>query len=57
VGGAPAPILGIAPVASGIEQINFQVPFETVLGAVSNVVEIRYQEISTYAIPRPAFSL
>ncbi len=50
VGGVPAPILAIAPLASGMQQINFQVPFE----AASNVVEIRYQGFSTFAFPQTA---
>ncbi len=50
VGGAPAPILAIAPIASGMQQINFQVPFE----AASNVVEIRYQGSSVFAFPQTA---
>ena len=50
VGGAPAPILTIAPLKSGMQLINFQVPFE----AASNVVEIRYQGFSTFAFPQTA---
>lgn len=50
VGGAPAPVLAVALVASGMQQINFQVPFE----AASNVVEIRYQGASTFAFPQTA---
>ena len=50
VGGASAPILAVAPVASGMQQINFQVPFE----AKSNVVEIRYQGVSIFAFPQTA---
>jgi uncharacterized protein (TIGR03437 family) len=48
VGGVAAPILAIAPVASGMQQINFQVPF----AAASNVVEIQYQGTSVVAIPQ-----
>lgn len=50
VGGAPAPILAVAPPASGMQQINFQVPFEATL----NIVEIRYQGSSTFAFPPTA---
>jgi hypothetical protein len=51
VGGFPAPILAVAniPVSNpvGMQQINFQVPFE----AQTNLVEVRYQGLSTF---RPA---
>ena len=50
VAGVAAPILAVAPVASGMEQINFQVPFE----AQSNAVEIRYQGSSVVAFPQYA---
>jgi len=50
VDGAPAPMLAIAPVGSGMQQINFQVPFE----AASNAVEIRYQGSSVLAFPQTA---
>jgi uncharacterized protein (TIGR03437 family) len=50
VDGVLAPILAVAPLASGMQQINFQVPFE----AASNVVEIRYQGSSTFAFPQTA---
>jgi uncharacterized protein (TIGR03437 family) len=50
VGGAPAPILAIEPLATGMQQINFQVPFE----AASNAVEIRYQGASVFAFPQTA---
>jgi uncharacterized protein (TIGR03437 family) len=48
VGGVAAPILAVAPLSSGMQQINFQVPFES----TSNVVEIRYQGSSTFAFPQ-----
>ena len=51
VGGFPAPILAVAniPVANplGMQQINFQVPFE----AQTNLVEVRYQGLSTFVLP------
>jgi uncharacterized protein (TIGR03437 family) len=54
VGGFPAPILAVAniPVANpvGMQQINFQVPFET----QTNLVEVRYQGLSTFVLPQPA---
>jgi uncharacterized protein (TIGR03437 family) len=50
VGGARAPILFVTPLASGMQQIDFQVPFE----AASNSVEIRYQGSSTSAFPQTA---
>jgi uncharacterized protein (TIGR03437 family) len=50
VGGIPAPILAVAPAASGMQQINFQVPF----AAASNVVELRYGGSSTFAFPQTA---
>ncbi len=58
VEGVPAPILAVAPVGSGTEQINFQVPFE-VKGSTQfryfettpNAVEIRYQGASVFAVP------
>lgn len=48
VGGAPAAILAVAPVESGMQQINFQVPFE----AQSNMLEIQYRGSSTFAFPQ-----
>jgi uncharacterized protein (TIGR03437 family) len=50
VDGVPAPILAVAPLASGMQQINFQVPFES----TTNNVEIRYQGSSTFASPQTA---
>lgn len=52
VAGVAAPILAVAPVANGMEQINFQVPFE----AASNAVEIRYQGSAVIAFPQYAGS-
>jgi uncharacterized protein (TIGR03437 family) len=58
VEGVPAPILAIAPVGSGMEQINFQVPFEVAastqfryIETTPNAVEIRYQGASVFAVP------
>ncbi|HEY7334274.1 MAG TPA: SBBP repeat-containing protein [Bryobacteraceae bacterium] len=48
VDGVPAPILTIAPLASGMERIDFQVPFE----AKSNTVEIRYRGSSVFGFPQ-----
>ncbi len=52
VDGKPAPLLAVAslPVANplGMQQINFQVPFE----AKSNLVEVRYNGISAFAMPQ-----
>ena len=52
VGGFPAPILAVAniPVSNplGMQQINFQVPFE----AQTNLVEVRYQGLSTFVLPQ-----
>jgi uncharacterized protein (TIGR03437 family) len=52
VDGFPAPLLAVAniPVSNplGMQQINFQVPFE----AQSNLVEVRYQGLSTYVLPQ-----
>jgi uncharacterized protein (TIGR03437 family) len=50
VDGVPAPLLAIAPLSSGAQQINFQVPFE----ASTNTVEVRYQGYSVYAFPQTA---
>ena len=54
VGGFPAPILAVAniPVSNplGMQQINFQVPFET----QTNLVEVRYQGLSTFVFPQVA---
>ena len=51
VDGFPAPLLAVAdiPVANpvGMQQINFQVPFE----AQTNLVEVRYQGLSTFVLP------
>ena len=43
VGGFPAPILAVTD-----SQINFQVPFET----QTNLVEVRYQGLSTFVLPQ-----
>jgi uncharacterized protein (TIGR03437 family) len=51
VGGVPAPILAVAPLASGMQQINFQVPVGTV---EFPLVEIRYQGSSVFAFPQTA---
>ena len=48
VDGVPAPILALAPLSSGQQQINFQVPFE----ATTNKVEIRYNGASVFAYPQ-----
>ena len=52
VGGFPAPVLAVAniPVSNplGMQQINFQVPFET----QTNLVEVRYQGLSTFVLPQ-----
>jgi uncharacterized protein (TIGR03437 family) len=54
VGGFPAPILAVAniPVSNplGMQQINFQVPFE----AQTNLVEVRYLGLSTFVLPQEA---
>jgi uncharacterized protein (TIGR03437 family) len=54
VGGFPAPMLAVAniPVSNplGMQQINFQVPFET----RTNLVEVRYQGLSTFVLPQEA---
>jgi uncharacterized protein (TIGR03437 family) len=47
VDGTDAPILAVADLGGGRQQINFQVPFE----AKSNRVEVRYRGLSTFAIP------
>jgi uncharacterized protein (TIGR03437 family) len=56
VDGQEAPLLGVANVPSenplGAEQINFQVPFE----AKSNLVEVRYNGVSTFALPQDVAS-
>jgi uncharacterized protein (TIGR03437 family) len=50
VEGVAAPMLAVADIpGSGVQQINFQVPFETL---DSGVVEVRYQGVSTFAIPQ-----
>jgi uncharacterized protein (TIGR03437 family) len=57
VNGVAAPILAIASLANGVEQINFQVPFGAL--SVSNpldldqiyTVEIRYQGASVFGFP------
>ena len=50
-GGVPAPILSISniglPGAPGSQQVNLQVPFES----AGSFVEMRYQGLSSYAIP------
>jgi uncharacterized protein (TIGR03437 family) len=61
VGGNPAAILAVAnlPVADpkGMQQINFQAPFEAAKpGVVANLVEVRYQGFSTFAIPQTVAS-
>jgi len=52
VDGIPAPLLAVANIsvdnALGMQQINFQVPFE----AVTNEVEVRYQGLSTFFLPQ-----
>ena len=48
VAGVPAPILAIAPVSSGMQQINFQVPFD----ATSNATEVQYQGSSVFLFPQ-----
>jgi len=52
VDGTPAPILAVAniPVANpvGLQQINFQVPFQ----AATNEVEVRYRGSSTFVLPQ-----
>ena len=51
VDGVAAPMLAVADIpGAGVQQINFQVPFEAIN---SGVVEVRYQGVSTYAIPQP----
>jgi uncharacterized protein (TIGR03437 family) len=56
VNGIPAPILAIANLPSsdplGLQQINFQVPFEAAFGANTLPMEVRYQGISTFVQPR-----
>jgi uncharacterized protein (TIGR03437 family) len=47
VDGTDAPILAVADLGGGRQQINFQVPFE----AKSNRVEVRYKSLSTFAFP------
>ena len=50
VQGVPAPILAVAGAADGsYQQINFQVPFQP---NTPNIVEVRYQGFSTFAIPQ-----
>jgi uncharacterized protein (TIGR03437 family) len=52
VDGIPAPLLAVANISVdnplGMQQINFQVPFE----AVTNEVEVRYQGLSTFLLPQ-----
>lgn len=51
VQGVPAPILAVAEIPdAGYQQINFQVPFETNINK-PNIVEVRYQGFSTFAVP------
>jgi len=53
VQGVPAPILAVAGLSSGMQQINFQVPFEANLrSAAANLVEVRYQGASTFVVPQ-----
>jgi uncharacterized protein (TIGR03437 family) len=55
VGGVPAPILAAAPLPSGLQQINFQVPVQTPSVYPSDPprpVEIRYQGSSSFAFPQ-----
>jgi uncharacterized protein (TIGR03437 family) len=47
VDGFPAPLLAVASNPAGAQQINFQVPFE----AQTNLVEVRYQGLSTFITP------
>jgi len=63
VDGIAAPMLAVAnlPVANpvGMQQINFQVPFEVNSQAYSgtpNLVEVRYKGVSTFAFPEPVTS-
>jgi uncharacterized protein (TIGR03437 family) len=52
VQGVPAPILAVADIpGAGYQQINFQVPFEANT-QTPNVVEVRYQGSSTFAVPQ-----
>jgi uncharacterized protein (TIGR03437 family) len=50
VGQIAAPLLSIAKVPGGGQQINFQVPFES----TSNLLEVRYRGVSTYVWPSTA---
>jgi uncharacterized protein (TIGR03437 family) len=51
VQGVPAPMLAVADIPeAGMQQINFQVPFEA--GQSVNLVEVRYQGASTFVIPQ-----
>jgi uncharacterized protein (TIGR03437 family) len=50
IDGIAAPILALVPQADGRAQVNFQIPFE----AASNVMEIRYNGTSVFAIPQTA---
>ena len=63
VDGKPAPMLAVAnlPVANpvGMQQINFQVPFEVNwqgYTSTPNLVEVRYKGFSTFAFPEPVTS-
>jgi uncharacterized protein (TIGR03437 family) len=63
VDGIAAPMLAVAnlPVANpvGMQQINFQVPFEVNSQAYSgtpNLVEVRFKGVSTFAFPQPVTS-
>src|SRR5437016_13761035 len=50
----PAPILAVAdiPVANplGMQQINFQVPFDSGCFRATRLVEVRYKGVSTFAV-------
>ncbi len=63
VDGKPAPMLAVAnlPVANpvGMQQINFQVPFEVNWQGgtgTPNLVEVRFRGVSTFAFPEPVTS-
>ncbi len=48
--GTPAPILSVSNVPDGMQQVNFQVPFE--IGSVPGI-EVSYRGATTFAYPRP----
>ena len=52
VQGTPAPILAVASLPNGAQQINFQTPTEVNSTGASNLVEVRYQGASTFAVPQ-----